>query len=396
VLATDTVLGGRYLLGPVIGRGGVADVFRAEDRQTGEAVAVKVLRNATTTDLRRFEREARTLERLDHRCIVRLRDEGEHDGTPYLVLDLVDGEPLSQRLQRGRMAEAEVVEMGTCLAGALANAHDLGIVHRDVKPGNVLVDHDGSVHLTDFGIARLVDTAAMTSITQTGFVIGTAAYLAPEQVRGERAGPEADVYSLGLLVLEAVTGERAFEGSPTESALARLERSPTVPPLTPWLASLLTGMTSLDPAQRPRAATVADAFANRRDVSEHTAVLPVISEPTAAVAAMPAAAAIPAAASPAGASVASSPARASVFNGRGRLLAALAAVVIAFAVLLFTLGGTGSGSSPAGDTSSTSTSAVPTTVAPVSTSATVPPVTAPTPKPGKGKKGGDNKGDGGG
>src|SRR5436305_2163608 len=307
----------------MLGRGGVADVFRAEDLGSNEQVAVKVLRNATTSDLRRFELEARTLERLDHPCIVRLRDEGEHDGTPYLVLDLVDGEPLSHLIQRGKLSESEVTDMGACLAGALASAHELGIVHRDVKPGNVLVDREGSVHLTDFGIARLVDTSPITSITETGFVIGTAAYLAPEQVRGDGAGPEADVYSLGLLLLEALTGERAFEGSPTESALARLERQPAIPPVTPWLAALLTGMTSLDPAHRPRAATVADAFANRSDPATQTAVLPIIGEPTAAVAlptagedAAPAAAA---GAAPATAAPLASARRPALFGGRGRL-----------------------------------------------------------------------------
>ena len=154
MLATETVLGGRYRLGPVIGQGGSADVFRADDLATGRLVAVKVLRAATPTDLRRFELEAETLSSLDHAAIVRMCDDGDHDGVPYLVLDLIDGEPLSAVLLRGPLSEDEVARVGAVLADALAHAHALGVVHRDVKPGNVLFDRDGGVHLTDFGIAR--------------------------------------------------------------------------------------------------------------------------------------------------------------------------------------------------------------------------------------------------
>jgi serine/threonine protein kinase len=366
VLATETVLGGRYVLGTVIGRGGVADVYRADDLQRDEPVAVKVLRNATTADLRRFEREARALERLDDPAIVRLRDEGEHDGVPYLVLDLVDGEPLAELIERGAMSEAEVARMGAALAGALAHAHELGIVHRDVKPGNVLVDRDGSVHLTDFGIARLVDTAAVTSITETGLVIGTAAYLAPEQVRGEAASRASDVYSLGLVLLEAVSGERAYDGPPTEAAMARLQRPPRIPPLTPWLASLLTSMTTLEPARRPRAAAVADAFGNRTGTSEHTAVMPVPVRATAPV---------PIRAVPASG------------NHRGRLLAALAAVVVALALILLLVGDNArSGQLPATSDTSTTVATTPPTQAAVTTPSTAPQPTQPQPKH-KGKRG---------
>jgi serine/threonine protein kinase len=368
VLATDTLLGGRYVLGPVLGRGGVADVFRAEDLVGGRPVAIKVLRNATANDLRRFDREANALERLDHPGIVRLCDEGEHDGFPYLVLDLVDGEPLSRVIARGPLHIDAVTTMGACLAGALAHAHELGIVHRDVKPGNVLVDRDGSVHLSDFGIARLIDAAAITSITETGFVIGTAAYLSPEQVRGQTAGPESDVYSLGLVLLEALTGERSFEGSPTESAVARLERSPEIPPLEPWLESTLGAMTATDAAQRPRAAAVADAFASRDDRRDPTAVLPIASSPT---------------------SVAL---RAVGFDRRRAwLVAALAALVLAIAGVVYALGPGTSGTVPPGP--ETSTTAVP------AATASTNPVTTATPttkaKPPKDHGRGQGQGQGG-
>jgi hypothetical protein len=148
--------------------------------------------------------------------------------------------------------------MGTTLAGALAHVHANGVVHRDVKPGNVLLDGDGRAQLTDFGIARLVDA---TRVTATGLVVGTAAYMAPEQVRGEVVGPPADIYALGLVLLEAVTGRREFEGGALESAIARLHRSPVVPPSVPEpLASMVRRMTATDPADRPAASQVAAAL----------------------------------------------------------------------------------------------------------------------------------------
>jgi len=354
VPATATLLGGRYVLGSVLGRGGVADVYRADDLETGEAVAVKVLRSATTADLRRLQLEVLALERLDHPAIVRLRAEGEHDGKPYLVLDLIDGEPLSRSIDRGPLTEDDVQRMGITLAGALAHAHDLGIIHRDVKPGNVLVDRDRQVHLTDFGIARLVDGAAVTCITETGLVIGTAAYLSPEQVQGRAATKASDIYSLGLVLLEAVSGARAYDGSPAEAAMARLHRPPYIPALTPWLRSLLASMTALEPSRRPSAAAVFEAFANRD-----------------ATAAMPA-----------------------LLHRRGRLWAALAAVVIALVLTLFMVRGDAGTDSPAPSpvaTSPTVPTTVPTTSAPVTAPSASPPATQPPRHEGKGKGGGGDK-----
>ena len=139
--------------------------------------------------------------------------------------------------------------------------HANGVVHRDVKPGNVLLDGDGRAQLTDFGIARLVDA---TRVTATGLVVGTAAYMAPEQVRGEVVGPPADIYALGLVLLEAVTGRREFEGGALESAIARLHRSPVVPASVPEpLASAIRRMTAADPADRPAASDVAAALRRR-------------------------------------------------------------------------------------------------------------------------------------
>lgn len=276
MLATATIVGNRYVLGPIIGRGGGADVFRAEDNETGRPVAVKVLRSATPEDLQRFELEAETLSRLDHPSIVRMCDRGDHDGVPYLVLDLVDGGPLSIVLRRDALSEAEVLRVGGVLADALAHAHSLGVVHRDVKPGNVLFDEVGDVHLTDFGIARLTD---VTAITSKGLVIGTAAYLAPEQVNGDGASPASDVYALGLVLIEALTGEQAFTGTASEAALARLHHAPEIPATSsPELHALLTAMTAAEPSDRPSAAAVRDTL-----VTDSTAVLPIAGDVTEAI-----------------------------------------------------------------------------------------------------------------
>ncbi|MEY2430600.1 MAG: eukaryotic-like serine/threonine-protein kinase [Acidimicrobiaceae bacterium] len=361
MLATDTVLGGRYRLGPIIGRGGGADVFRADDLKTMRQVAVKVLRAATADDLRRFALEAETLSRLDHPAIVRMCDQGEHEGVPYLVLDLIDGEPLSAVLLRGSLPEADVAHIGAVLADALAHAHAFGVVHRDVKPGNVLFDCDGRVHLTDFGIARLTD---VTAITATGSVIGTAAYLSPEQVTGDGAGPHSDIYALGLVLLETLTGERAFAGSPSEAALARLHRSPEIPhTATGSFAALLGAMTASDPAMRPTAAGVAESLSlGASDAPvDPTAVLPVASDVTAAVPVYAAATPAPSAPAP--------------FDG-GRLRAPLIiAAVLALLLLLSSAFGDGGGldvPATAATSTTTATTAPPTTAAPQ----TVPPTTA--------------------
>ena len=406
VLATDALLGGRYRLGSIIGSGGVADVYRADDVVSGEAVAVKVLRNLTGSDLRRFELEARALERLRHRAIVRLRDVGEQDGSPFIVLDLVEGDPLSQVLHDSALDESEVTSMGSSLASALAHAHELGIVHRDVKPGNVLVDRGRAVYLTDFGIARLVGSSTVTtvtSLTDPGLVIGTAAYLAPEQVRGDSVGPKADVYSLGLVLLEAITGERAFAGPPVASALARLEHQPNIPPLTPWLASLLSAMTSSAPSERPSAVAVEATMENHTNAGDQTAVLPVLDQPTASIAVVPPREPPP---DPMESPVAPplEPQRRTAATARRRWLGAMCVLAVVVVLLLVALARSGGSTSPpvgADTTTTTATvpavvpSTVPSTAAPSATTARTPPAPAPKPPPRKGEKGKGPGGDNG-
>ncbi|MGZ4437535.1 MAG: protein kinase domain-containing protein [Nocardioidaceae bacterium] len=275
------MLADRYRLDRVIGRGGMADVYHATDELLEREVAVKVLRARTATerDRARFETEARTVAQFDHPHLVTLLDAGIDDETPYLVMDLVEGPSLAAACADGPLPRARVAAIGAALCHALTYVHGHDVVHRDLKPGNVLLGDDGRVRLADFGIARLLgDTAGHTA---TGTLIGTAAYLAPEQVRGEPVSPASDVYSLGLLLLEAMTGTRAYTGTPTEAALARLHTPPALPDdlPDPWV-SLLRAMTSLEPAERPEASAVGTALtemARRDDPSFIPAVAPPVA-----------------------------------------------------------------------------------------------------------------------
>jgi serine/threonine protein kinase len=232
----------------------MADVHRATDAVLEREVAVKVLRSHTSgpAERARFRDEARMLAALEHPNLVSVLDAGVCDDTAYLVMDLVEGRSLASYCRNNQVAPHRVARVGSDLAAVLAYVHSRGIVHRDVKPSNVLVGTDGVVRLADFGIARLHGDAS--GHTDTGATIGTAAYIAPEQVRGEVVTPASDVYSLGLVLLEALTGRRAYPGGPMESALARLDHAPIIPASLPtgWPA-LLTRMTDADPLRRPSA-----------------------------------------------------------------------------------------------------------------------------------------------
>ncbi len=253
------VVAGRYELGPLLGRGGMADVYRATDLALDRPVALKMLRDSTgdETDRVRFTGEGITLAQLSHRGLVTLLDAGLDDDRPFIVLELVEGLTLARTLASSGPLRLEAVRnVGAQLADALAYAHSRGVVHRDVKPGNVLLGPQGRVKLADFGIARLVGDHVRH--TRTGEAIGTAAYLAPEQVTGGEIGTAVDTYSLGLLLLEALTGEPSYPGTPAEAALARLSRPPVIPSWLPAeFRALVAEMTRLDPDARPGAADVA-------------------------------------------------------------------------------------------------------------------------------------------
>ncbi|MET8574672.1 protein kinase [Streptomyces sp. NPDC005012] len=248
----DHVLSHRYRLGAKIGAGGMADVYEGVDTRLQRPVAVKVFRpgpQPQTED--RLAEEAVLLAQLHGPGLVTLYDIGRRDDRTYLVMELVDGPTLGGLLAGGALPRTRVAALGAALARALAHVHRAGIVHRDVKPSNVLLDADGAPHLADFGIARLVDT---TRHTAPDVLTGTAAYLAPEQVAGGRIGPAADVYALGLVLLECLKGTPEYTGTPLEAAIARIHRPPAIPDGLPaGLVALLRAMTAQDPAARPTA-----------------------------------------------------------------------------------------------------------------------------------------------
>ena len=252
----EALLLGRYRLGRLLGRGGMADVHEAWDSVRETRVAVKLFRPGVTEPgaWARQRDEVRALSRVDHPHLVHLLDASlpPAPGPALIVVEVVDGPTLAARLRTGPpMTAAEVARLGTQLAGALAAVAAAGVVHRDVKPANVLLDAAGGAKLTDLGIARLADA---TRHTQTGWAVGTPAYLAPEQVLGTEVGPPADVYALGLLLLEARTGHQEYSGGGVEAAVARLHRQPELPAgLGEGWVGVLAGMTARAPADRPTA-----------------------------------------------------------------------------------------------------------------------------------------------
>lgn len=262
------LVAGRYRILELIGRGGMASVYRADDAMLPREVAVKLMLPGTkdAEEISRQRNEIETVASLNHHGLVTLYDAGTEPTAQgdraYLVMELVNGPNLRDALRNGLDA-AQIAQIGADIAEALHYVHGKGIVHRDVKPANILLASDGlpgrSLHgkLADFGIARIVDSSRLTT---TGVIIGTATYLSPEQARGDDIGPAADVYALGIVLIEALTGQNPFPGTAVESASARMVREPEIPnSLGPSWGALLAGMTRLDPAKRMSAADVAVA-----------------------------------------------------------------------------------------------------------------------------------------
>ncbi|MFH8798014.1 protein kinase [Streptomyces sp. NPDC017936] len=273
------VLAGRYRLDALIGSGGAADVHRGFDLRLRRPVAVKVFRPGADIDMEeRFQSEAVILARLQHPGLVTAYDAGRHNGRAYLVMQLIEGPTLKVRITEGPLSPEETAAVGADLAQALAHAHEAEIVHRDVKPSNVILDASGHPHLTDFGISRLLDA---TTHTATGTLIGTAAYLSPEQVLGRSVGRPADIYALGLVLLECLTGRLEYDGGPLEAAIARLHRQPVLPDSLPKdFAALLRSMTALDERDRPSArecARMLTALAGTADSVSLPSVTPATS-----------------------------------------------------------------------------------------------------------------------
>ncbi|MEC5190259.1 serine/threonine protein kinase [Arthrobacter sp. MP_M7] len=264
--AAEELLGGRYRLREVIGRGGMASVYAATDAKLGREVALKLFapQSADADELRRQEAEIALLATLNHPGLVTLLDAGTdsripEEPRPFLTMELVKGQDLRARIRHSPLPLNETAVIGAGAAAALAYVHSLGILHRDIKPANILLvpvrpGEPLRPKVTDFGIARIVDG---TRLTATGTMVGTAAYLSPEQSRGADLGPATDIYSLGLVLLECIKGEVEYPGSAVESAVARLHRAPAIPDFLPaeW-AGLIRAMTALDPQHRPSASDV--------------------------------------------------------------------------------------------------------------------------------------------
>ena len=261
----------RYTLEEELGRGGMALVYRARDEQLDRPVAVKLLAAHLGADegLReRFVREARLAAQLQHPNVVAVYDAGEEDGRPFIVGELVSGPTVADRLaERGRLPAEEASRIVAGAARGLACAHEAGLVHRDVKPQNLLIARDGTVKVADFGIARAGES---TGLTELGTILGTAAYIAPEQARGERVGPAADVYGLGAVLYELLTGRPPHVFRTLAELVERQQRAEIRPvgELAPHVPEALEELAmrclALDPRYRPTAAEVADELGGGR------------------------------------------------------------------------------------------------------------------------------------
>jgi tRNA A-37 threonylcarbamoyl transferase component Bud32 len=292
-----TLLNGRYRLDAQVGTGGMSTVYRAFDSTLERRVAIKLMHRDIAGDsdqLERFRREARAVARLSHPHIVGVIDAGEEDGRPYIVFEYVEGETLKDRIRRlGRLPVDEAIAYAIEIARALGAAHGRGIVHRDVKPQNVLVDEEGSAKVTDFGIARSMDDSGLTA---DGRVLGTTDYVSPEQALGHDVNGQSDIYSLGVVLYEMLTGDVPFHGENQVSVAMKHVREdlPDVskrrPEVAAGLAAILDRMTCKDLRKRyPDAlslqADLEEALARElartgRSTGEATAVLRTLPEGT--------------------------------------------------------------------------------------------------------------------
>jgi serine/threonine-protein kinase len=226
----DTLFDGRYRIQRKLGAGGMADVYLAEDQELGRRVAIKILNSRHGNDdqfIERFRREAKNAAALNHPNIVSIYDRGEAEDTYYIAMEYLDGRTLKELIVgRGAAPVNVAIEYARQILSALRFAHRHGIVHRDIKPHNVLVDGEGRVKVTDFGIAR----AGTSQMTETGSIVGTAHYLSPEQARGGEVDPRSDLYSLGVVLYELLTGKTPFDGeTPVEIAMKHLSNTPKPP-----------------------------------------------------------------------------------------------------------------------------------------------------------------------
>src|SRR5512132_1487448 len=232
-LSSGARLGPYEILAP-IGAGGMGEVYRAKDPRLGREVAIKVLPASFSKDpdrLRRFEHEARAAGALNHPNITAIHDIGSHDGAPYVVTELLEGETLRSRLATGALSTRKAIDYAIQIARGLAAAHDKGIVHRDLKPENLFVTKDGRVKILDFGLAKLkqpeegvdkTDLQTATAGTEPGGVLGTMGYMSPEQVRGKPADYRSDLFAFGAILFEMLSGQRAFHGDTAADTMSAI------------------------------------------------------------------------------------------------------------------------------------------------------------------------------
>jgi len=275
--------GGRYQLSSRVAIGGMGEVWQATDLVIGRTVAIKILKDEYLGDpgfLERFRAEARHAALVNHEGIANVFDYGEEEGSAYLVMELVPGEALSAILERERVLSTDrVLDIVAQTANALSAAHAAGLVHRDIKPGNLLITPDGRVKITDFGIARIADQVPLTA---TGQVMGTVQYLSPEQASGRSASPTTDIYSLGIVAYESLAGRRPFTGeSQVAIAMAQINETPPELPVTisEPVRNLVYACIAKNPADRPASAAhlarAAQAL-RRGDVSAAAVAVPGI------------------------------------------------------------------------------------------------------------------------
>ena len=292
---TAPTVGGRYAVERVLGRGGMATVMLAEDVQLGRRVAIKRLSEALTGDAifrERFLREARMAAQLSHPNIVAVFDVGEEDGVPYIVMECVEGETLADLMSRaGPLDSDRAVDLVLQACAGLEHAHAAGLVHRDVKPQNLLVRGDDTLKIADFGIARPLDA---TQLTLAGTVLGTAAYLAPEQALGEPVTAAADIYSLGAVTYELLAGRPPYTFESLEELTVKQREAPP-PPIagcSPQLQDIVFRCLAADPDKRPTsAAAVAHELAQASpepatepvQAPEETAATQVLGRPSRAI-----------------------------------------------------------------------------------------------------------------
>ncbi len=260
-----TTLGGRYDIVSVLGTGGMGVVYRALDRELNEEVAVKTIRRELVTAdavlAERFKSEIRLARRISHRNVVRTHDLGDADGHLFVTMELVQGLTVRELLTtRGKLGVASTLALARQFAEALAVAHEAGVIHRDIKPENALVDADGVLKVMDFGIARLVE--ATSNRTQAGMVVGTPAYMSPEQLVGEEIDPRADLYALGVVMYECLTGRAPFTAPSAVALIARVLTTEPEPPqhrnadVPPALSALVMQLLAKAPDQRPASAVI--------------------------------------------------------------------------------------------------------------------------------------------